>query len=91
MTFEITFNACALNSYSVDPEIADFEYIIDQGEIQKQGSFVSRFAGCPSPMYKLKQVGFAGDFNTDFFTFDPSSPIVKINIRSGATTGDYTL
>ena len=54
MTFEITFDACALNSYTVDPPIEDFEYIIDQGQIDKEASFVSEFTNCPSPTYKLK-------------------------------------
>lgn len=47
--YRLTFDACALNTFIVDPQIDDFNYDIDQGPVTVEGSFMSRFADCPSP------------------------------------------
>ena len=41
ITYELTFDACALNSFTVDPPIDDFEYQLGSGPVTKDGSFVS--------------------------------------------------
>ena len=49
ISYEITFDACGMNTFTVDQPIGDFEYTIDSGAIEKKGSFKSKFTGCESP------------------------------------------
>ena len=82
--YEITFDACVLNSFTVDPEIGDFDYEIKSGPVTKAGNFVPELEDCAEPTYVLEQKDWTGpgDFNSEFFSFAPSEPSVTVEIDS---------
>ena len=92
ITYQVSFNACTVNTVLVDPPIQDFDYTSIEGPITKEGSFISEFPGCICE-YKLEQLDWfgSGDFDADSFGHDSSSPIVTIHIPINRQLGDYTL
>ena len=91
--YEITFDACTLNTFTVDPEIEDFEYEIKSGPVTKIGGFVPSLSDCTIPTFVLEQKDWngPGDFNEDFFTFSSTIPEVKVEINLEEAQGEYTL